>query len=87
MKQSSRRMRATRTQSTPSFPTTPDISATFNRQRNTAESLYGKQLKMPVFTAEEIAADLKPFLEYYPERDRGIIADRVITCVLERQKC
>lgn len=63
------------------------FNTTFNRQRNTAENLYGKQLKMPVFTAEEIAADLKPFLEYYPERDRGIIADRVITCVLERQKC
>lgn len=63
------------------------FNTTFNRQRNTAESLYGKQLKMPVFTAEEITSVLKSFLEYYPERDRGIIADRVITCVLERQKC
>lgn len=62
------------------------FNTTFNRQRNNAEGLYGKQLKMPAFTAEEIAEVLKPFLEYYPERDRGIIADRVITCVLERQK-
>lgn len=62
------------------------FNTTFNRQRNTAESLYGKQLKMPVFTAAEIAEALKPFLEYYPERDRGIITDRVTVCVLERQK-
>lgn len=62
------------------------FNTTFNRQRNTAECLYGKQLKIPQFAASEINEVLKPFLEYYPERDRGIIADRVITCITERQK-
>ena len=29
---------------------------------------------------------LQPILEYYPQRDRGIIADRVEACILTRQK-
>ncbi len=62
------------------------FNTTFNRQRNTAENLYGNQLKIPKFMAAEIGAVLKPFLEFYPERDRGIIADRVTVCILERQK-
>lgn len=62
------------------------FNTTFNRQRNTAESLYGKQLKIPAFTAAEIETVLKPFLEFYPERDRGIITDRVTACIIERQK-
>ncbi len=62
------------------------FNTTFNRQRNTAESLYGKQLKIPAFTSTEIETVLKHFLEFYPERDRGIITDRVTVCILERQK-
>ena len=29
---------------------------------------------------------LSPLLEYYPQRDRDIISDRVIACLMERQK-
>jgi hypothetical protein len=53
---------------------------------NTVCSLYGRQLKMPEFTAKEIIKELETLLEYYPERDRGIIADRVVECILVRQK-
>ena len=54
------------------------FNTTFNRQKNTAESLYGKQLIMPKLTKKEVLEELEPLLEYYPERDRGIIADRII---------
>ncbi|MBQ3462690.1 MAG: hypothetical protein IJH36_06175 [Clostridia bacterium] len=40
---------------------------------NTARRLYGEQLKMPQ-------------LDYYPARDRRLIADRVVRCILIRQK-
>lgn len=62
------------------------FNTTFNRQRNTAESLYGKQLKIPFFNEEYIREKLKPMLEFYAERDRGIIADRVVKCILARQR-
>lgn len=54
----------------------------FTRQRNTVEALYGKQLKVAKATKNEIIGELKPLLEYYPERDRGFIADRVTECML-----
>ena len=59
---------------------------TFTRQMNSARRLYGKQIVMPVLTAAEISAAMQPLLEYYAERDRGIIADRVSECILTRQK-
>lgn len=59
----------------------------FNRQINTARTLYGEQLKMPALTRTEIMELLIPMLEYYPVRDRSIIADRVTECILARQKC
>ncbi|MBR2042303.1 MAG: hypothetical protein IJ945_08035 [Oscillospiraceae bacterium] len=59
------------------------FGATFNRQRNTAESLYGKQLVMPKLIKKEILEELEPLLEYYPERDRGIIVDRIINSILK----
>ncbi len=34
----------------------------------------------------EITEMLLPILEYYPERDRGIITDRVTECILTRQR-
>ena len=37
-------------------------------------------------TTEDIHAIVHPLLEYYPVRDRGIIADRVAACILLRQK-
>lgn len=59
---------------------------TFTRQMNAARSLTGKQLFMPKLTTEDIHAIVHPLLEYYPVRDRGIIADRVAACILLRQK-
>lgn len=61
------------------------LNTTFNRQMNTARALFGKQLKIPQFTEKEITAELKPMLEFYAERDRGLITDRVTECILERQ--
>ena len=61
------------------------MGITFNRQMNTARALFGKQLKIPQFTWKEITAELKPMLEFYAERDRGLITERVVECILERQ--
>lgn len=62
------------------------FNTSFTRQINAARNLYGKQLNMPKLTRAEITELLTPMLEYYAERDRGIIADRVAECVLFRQK-
>lgn len=59
---------------------------TFTRQMNAARSLTGKQLFMPKLATEDIHAIVHPLLEFYPVRDRGIIADRVAACILIRQK-
>lgn len=58
----------------------------FKRQMNTARNLYGNQLLIPVLSRTDISEILQPLLEYYSERDRGIISDRVTECVLARQK-
>lgn len=62
------------------------FQTTFNRQIRTMESLYGCQLKIPVFTRDELFAMVEPLLDYYPARDRGLIADRVCETILTRQK-
>lgn len=62
------------------------FNTTFTRQMNTARSLYGTQLVVPKLTANDIQELLRPTLEYYPKRDRGIITDRVEACILTRQK-
>lgn len=62
------------------------FNTTFTRQMNTARSLYGTQLIMPKLTADNIREILRPVLDYYPQRDRGIITDRVEACILTRQK-
>lgn len=62
------------------------FQTTFTRQMNTARSLYGPQLSMPRLGAEYMESVLIPVLEYYPQRDRGIIGDRVKKCILLRQK-
>lgn len=62
------------------------FNTSFTRQTNTASSLYGKQLNLPQLTRQEIYVELEPLLEYYPKRDRGIITDRVIECIMTRQK-
>ena len=62
------------------------FNTTFTRQMNAARSLYGAQLIMPKLTVGELREDLIPLLEYYPQRDRDIIADRVEACILTRQE-
>ncbi|MBQ7872126.1 MAG: hypothetical protein IJ357_08290 [Oscillospiraceae bacterium] len=62
------------------------FNMTFNRQLHTAQELYGKQLRLPRFTRDELMQDLRPLLEYYASRDRGLIADRVCDTILMRQK-
>ncbi len=62
------------------------FQTTFNRQIRTMESLYGKQLEMPTFTRDQLTRMVQPLLEYYPARDRELIADRVCETVLLRQK-
>lgn len=62
------------------------FNISFTRQMNTARALYGTQLFIPKLTRNDIRAELTPFLEYYPERDRGIITDRVTECIIIRQK-
>ena len=63
------------------------FQTTFNRQIHTMESLYGNQLEIPDFTRTQLAQMVEPMLEYYPARDRDLIADRVCETVLVRQKC
>lgn len=62
------------------------FNTTFNRQLHTVQELYGKQLRLPRFTRDELMQDLRPLLEYYASRDRGLIADRVCDTILMRQK-
>lgn len=59
---------------------------TFNRELKTVRSLYGAVLKLPRLTKDEIAEIVNPYLEFYPQRDRVIIKDRVVQCITERQK-
>lgn len=58
------------------------FNMSFTRQKNTVERLYGKQLNVAQFTKSDIIEELQPLLEYYPERDRGFITDRVVECVM-----
>lgn len=62
------------------------FNMSFTRQMKTAQSLYGKQLQIPEFSRNDLQETLEPLLVYYPPRDRQIIADRVVECVLTRQK-
>lgn len=62
------------------------FNTTFNRQLHTAQNLYGQQLKLPKFTHEWLMRELQPLLEYYAQRDRGLITDRVCETILTRQK-
>jgi len=62
------------------------FNTTFNRQLRTVQQLYGKQLRLPRSTRDELMQDLRPLLEYYASRDRGLIADRVCETILVRQK-
>lgn len=58
----------------------------FTRQMNTARSLYGRQLVMPMLEKLQIQEIVRPMLAFYAERDRAIILDRVCECIMIRQK-
>ena len=62
------------------------FGTTFNRQAGAVRALYGKQMYLLKLSREDILARLKPLLRYYPQRDRGLITDRVCTTILLRQK-
>lgn len=62
------------------------FNTTFNRQMNTARSLYGTQLQMPKLSRNEIISVLEPLLSFYAMRDRGMITDRVCNTILIRQR-
>lgn len=62
------------------------FQTTFTRQMNTARGLYGRQLVMPKLSRGEVVEELQTLLSFYPERDRGIITDRVWACISIRQK-
>ncbi len=62
------------------------LGMTFNRELNTVRNLYGKVIELPKFDRNTLSEMLQPMLEYYPQRDRGLISDREIECVIQRQK-
>lgn len=61
------------------------INTTFNRQMIHAINLYGTQLNIMRLTTRDIKSALSEALDYYPDRDKGIIADRVHTTIELRQ--
>lgn len=66
--------------------TASPFQMTFNRSLSTSRALFGSVLKTPQYSERELSTMLSPLLEYYPQRDRDIISDRVIACLMERQK-
>jgi hypothetical protein len=62
------------------------FNTTFNRQMNSARSLFGKQIKLPSLRTVEIHDVLQPLLPYYAQRDHGIIKNRITDCILTRQR-
>ena len=62
------------------------FNTTFNRQINTARNIFGRQLVIPKMGAGKLYNMLQPLVKYYADRDRGIICDRIIDCILLRQK-
>lgn len=66
--------------------TASPFGMTFNRELKTTRALFGSVLELPHFSRDKLREMLSPMLEYYSKRDRGIIADRVLECILERQK-
>lgn len=61
------------------------LNTTFNRQMIHAVRLYGIQLDIIRITTNDIRKAISDSLEFYPDRDRGIITDRVITTIEMRQ--
>ncbi len=61
------------------------LGTTFTRQMNSARSLFGPVLMINKFTRNEIFSTVNPLLEYYSERDRDLILERIEECILIRQ--
>jgi len=61
------------------------LNTTFNRQMIHAVRLYGIQLDIMRITTSDIRKAISDSLEFYPDRDRGIITDRVMTTIEMRQ--
>ena len=49
-------------------------------------AMFCKTDILTIRTEYDIFARLEPLLRYYPQRDRGIITDRVCATILLRQK-
>ncbi len=61
------------------------LNTTFNRQMIHAVRLYGIQLDIIRITTNDIRKAISDSLKFYPDRDRGIITDRVMTTIEMRQ--
>lgn len=66
--------------------TASPFGMTFNRELKSTRALFESVLELPRFSRDNLKEMLSPLLEHYPKRDIGVIADRVIRCILERQK-
>ncbi len=62
------------------------FNTTFNRQVNTIRDLYGPILKIEKLSESHIRTLAVSCLDYYPERDRGLILERVIETIRIREK-
>lgn len=62
------------------------LNMTFNRQAKSAVNLYGRQLEICRFSQNDIREILEDLLPFYPARDRGLIANRVISTIMTRQR-
>ena len=61
------------------------LNTTFPRKVSAARSIYGPQLQIG-FAPEDVAEALAEPLEYYAERDRAYLANRVKTCIRVMEK-
>jgi len=66
--------------------TASPFDTTFNRQVKSAQSLYGRQLEIAEFSKEHLSKLLDKRMEYYPERDRDLIKNRILTVYFTRLK-
>lgn len=64
-----------------SFP----FGMTFTRQLSEVRRAFGGDYVLPVFSESEIRRELEPLVQFYPERDRHIISERVLTVITQMQ--